>query len=172
MGVEIDLRSRNQKIILHHDPFKSGESFETFLKNYRHSFLILNVKEEGLEEPALELLQRYKIREYFFLDLSFPALMKLVREGIKNVAVRFSEYEPVEAAMALKGKADWLWIDCFDRFPLNHNTCEILRNEFKLCVVSPELQGHPIEQIDLFREQMKHFAIDAICTKYPGKWES
>ena len=35
-GVEIDLRSENKKIYLHHDPFKKGETFEKWIKQFRH----------------------------------------------------------------------------------------------------------------------------------------
>ena len=48
-GVEIDLRSNKSRIYLHHDPFKKGEDFSKWLKFYNHKLLVLNVKEEGLE---------------------------------------------------------------------------------------------------------------------------
>ena len=31
-GVEIDLRSNNKNIYLHHDPYKKGELFEKWIK--------------------------------------------------------------------------------------------------------------------------------------------
>ena len=69
-GVEIDLRSWNDELILHHDAFNNGDSFEYFLSQYNHKTLILNTKSEGLEESILKLLGKYSIEEYFFLDLS------------------------------------------------------------------------------------------------------
>ena len=47
-GVEIDVRSYKNKIILNHEPLRNGEIFENWLKNFNHQFLIVNVKEEGL----------------------------------------------------------------------------------------------------------------------------
>ena len=49
-GIEIDIRSYKNKLILNHEPYLNGEEIENFLKNYNHQFLILNVKEECLEK--------------------------------------------------------------------------------------------------------------------------
>ena len=48
-GVEVDLRDFGEKLVLQHDPFKDGESFEEYLKNYNHGTMILNIKSEGIE---------------------------------------------------------------------------------------------------------------------------
>ena len=66
-GIEIDLRDNlNEEIYISHDPFKSGENFEEFLKHYAHSFIILNIKSERIEYKVLELLKKYNIVNYFF----------------------------------------------------------------------------------------------------------
>lgn len=170
MGVELDLRSEGGKIILQHDPFKSGENFENLLRKYRHGLMILNIKTEGIEENVLKLIKKYKVRRYFFLDLSFPAMMRLIRQGEKNIAVRFSELEPLESCLALKGKIRWVWVDCFTKLPLNQRNYAALKKNFKLCLVSPELQHHPKEKIAGFKKQISKFKIDAVCTKYPELW--
>ena len=69
-GVEIDLRSYNGNVILHHDPMSVGEDFDNWLRYYNHNFLILNVKEEGLETSIIKYLNKYRIENYFFLDQS------------------------------------------------------------------------------------------------------
>ena len=43
-GVEIDVRSFNNKLILSHDPFIHGIEFEDWMNFYNHAFLILNIK--------------------------------------------------------------------------------------------------------------------------------
>jgi len=48
-GIEVDIRSAGDRLIIHHDPFVSGEDFEAWISAYDHGTLILNVKEEGLE---------------------------------------------------------------------------------------------------------------------------
>ena len=42
-GVEVDIRSRDTELIVHHDPFLRGEKFSNWIKEYRHGTLILNV---------------------------------------------------------------------------------------------------------------------------------
>ena len=37
-GVEVDLRSQGQNLILNHDPFCPGESFENYLKAYINGY--------------------------------------------------------------------------------------------------------------------------------------
>jgi hypothetical protein len=35
-GVEVDVRSNNGQLIIHHDPLIPGEYFEAWLKHYQH----------------------------------------------------------------------------------------------------------------------------------------
>ena len=42
-GVEVDLRSNNNNIYLHHDPFKKGELFSKWIKKFNHRLIVLNV---------------------------------------------------------------------------------------------------------------------------------
>lgn len=171
MGVEVDIRYEKDRLILHHDPYVGGEDFENYLKEYNHSFIILNTKSEGLEEKILELLKKYKIKNYFFLDLSFPALIKLAKTGEKNIAVRYSEYEPLEQAMALKNMVSWVWVDCFSKLPLTNNSYNNLKKHFKLCLVSPELQKRSTDRIKEFKLQISNYNIEAVCTKVPELWQ-
>lgn len=169
-GIEIDLRYDVNDIILHHDPFVEGEYFENLLVNFNHRFLILNVKSEGIEERIIELLNKYKIENFFFLDLSLPYLIKYMNKGLSRIAVRFSEYEPIEFVMAFKNKVEWVWIDCFNNLPLNQSNYDLLKQNFKICLVSPELQGHDLNRIEEFKIQLKDMKIDAVCTKRPDLW--
>ena len=174
-GVEIDIRSNGGSLILHHEPFEQGELFEEWIRSYHHGTLILNVKEEGLESLLLKLMNQYKINDFFFLDQSFPFLMKTASMGESRCAVRVSEYENIETVLSLSGMVDWVWVDCFTCFPLSKKEADQLTNSgFKLCLVSPELQGrneraHVIE----FRREVELLGIkgDAVCTKYTDLWD-
>ena len=42
-GIEIDIRDEKNDLILVHDPFKTGEKLDDFLKYYNKSFIILKV---------------------------------------------------------------------------------------------------------------------------------
>lgn len=169
-GIELDIRYHNQDLILHHDAFERGELFENLLKIYNHQLIILNTKSEGMEEKILTLLKKYSINNYFFLDLSLPFLVKYANKGERNIAVRFSEFEPIEFCLAFAGKVNWVWVDCFTHLPLDMTIYKKLKEHFKICLVSPELQGHSVEKIEKFKEIIADMEIDAVCTKNPNLW--
>jgi hypothetical protein len=171
-GVELDLRDRGDRLILQHDPFSDGEDFTDYLHEYRHALMILNIKSERIEGRVLELMQRFGVARYFFLDSSFPMIRTLVRQGERQIAVRYSEFEPLESALALAGQVEWVWIDCFTKMPLDAVSYQRLKRHFKLCGVSPELQGRPVETIADYANQLATFPLDAICTKRPDLWQA
>ena len=43
-GIEIDVRTFNNKIILNHDPLKKGVILNKWIKKFNHKFLIINIK--------------------------------------------------------------------------------------------------------------------------------
>jgi hypothetical protein len=174
-GIEVDIRSNGEQLYIHHDPFLNGENFEDWLASYNHAILILNVKEEGLESRLIALMKKYCVDDYFFLDQSFPFLVRTATKGEKRCAIRVSEFENIETAMTLAGKIDWVWVDCFTRFPLTNEDARRLQVDggFKLCFVSPELQGRTsLDGIKKYREAIKSLGIkgDAVCTKHPDLW--
>ena len=141
-GVEVDIRSQGDRLVIHHDPFQAGESFDAWIAEYEHGTLILNVKEEGLEQRLIACMRDRGIDDWFFLDQSFPFLLKTAATGERRSAVRVSEYESIDTALALAGKVEWAWVDCFTRFPLDRAGWMRLKNAgFRLCLVSPELVG-------------------------------
>ncbi len=160
-GVEIDLRDYKEDIVLQHDPYIIDSNvtiFEDWLKEYNHSLIILNIKSEGIEYKILDLLKKYDIISYFFLDSSIPMIIKLLNKGETNIAIRYSEYEPIKFVDKFRGKCKWLWVDCFTKYPeLNKN----ITNGFNICLVSPALQGRISEKIPL---EIKDKA-NAICDK-------
>ena len=170
-GVEVDIRTRGNQLIMHHDPFQDGEDFENWLEVYQHGILILNVKEEGLEERLIEIMQSKGIKDYFFLDQSFPFLVKWAKAGERRCAVRVSEFESIESALTLAGKVDWVWVDCFTKFPLDNNSFRKISKHFKICLVSPELVGRK-DEIKVIKQQISKMNIDAICTKFPHNWST
>ena len=166
-GVEIDLRDYQDKIILQHDPFKDGEYFEEYLKNYNHGTMILNIKSEGIEPAVLKLIKKYNVRDYFFLDCSFPMINFLSSKGEKNIALRFSEFEGLDTIRLMSQKVDWVWIDCFSKLPITLENYKILKNlNYKLCLVSPELQNQELK-IQLYNQYLQQEGIifDAVCAK-------
>ena len=115
-GVEIDLRSKNKSIILNHDPFLNGEKFTKWIKAFKHKFLVLNVKEEGLENKIISILKKNKISNFFFHDQTFSSLLK--NKNKTKVSLRYSEFESLKNFTFLFKHIKWIWIDHFNKFPL------------------------------------------------------
>ena len=174
-GVEVDIRSNQNKLVISHDPFSDSVDFEEWISFYKHGTLILNVKEEGLEKKLLDIMSKFSINNFFFLDQSFPFLIKTIKKGEKRTAVRFSEYESLATVLSLKGLLNWVWVDWFTRLPLNKkNYLDLKSSNFKICLVSPELQGFGEKECKDLKDYIvkNKFAIDAICTKNYNFWDS
>jgi len=173
-GVEIDVRSYNNKIILNHDPMKSGEFLDNWIRKYNHKFLIINIKEEGLEKYIIKILKNKKIKDFFFLDQSFPFLIKTLNSNETRCAIRFSEYEDIKTINNLKKKINWVWVDHFSKFPLNKSTSDNLKKKkIKICIVSPEIvKKTSVNSLKKLKNsiQKKNIHIDAVCTKNPEIW--
>ena len=179
-GVEIDVRAYSKKLLLNHDPIYNPEKYtelEEYLKNFQHAFIIFNIKEAGIENKVIALAVKYNIPDYFLLDVEFPFIYQATRKyGFKKIAVRFSEAEPVEMALAQKGLVEWVWIDTNTKFPLSPEIYQELKQAgFKLCLVCPERWGRP-EHIDDYIKYMKqnNIVLDAVMTGMPHteKWKT
>ena len=174
LGVEVDIRSNEKNLIISHDPFSDYIIFKDWLSFYNHGTLILNVKENGLEEELLKTMRDFKKDNFFILDQSFPYLIDTIKNGEKRCAVRLSEYESIDTVLSLKGKLNWVWIDFFTKLPLDLEVYKILKkHNFKLCIVSPELQGHTNSKcLDLKNYiNSNEMYFDAVCTKKIKFWE-
>ena len=142
--------------------------------------LVLNLKSEGIEDVCIEAMRTYKIKNWFFLDMSMPYFVnyaeKAFNKRIKyfspdNLAVRFSDKETIEYALSFQNKATWVWVDYFKEFPLNKKNYLLLkRKNFKICLVSPEIQKNSILEPGELFEICSDFQIDAVCTKKPELW--
>ena len=56
--------------------------------------------------------------------------------------------------------------------PLEPAGYNALKRHFKLCLVSPEMQGHGRGAIPVYRQQLKDRGIelDAVCTDHVDDW--
>jgi len=100
----------------------------------------------------------------------------LSKAGEKNISLRFSEYEGLDTILNMKNKVDWVWVDCFTKLPITKENYKILKeNNFKICLVSPELQNQEDKLLD-YKSYLKKndIVFDAICTKSYNiqKWKS
>jgi hypothetical protein len=181
-GVEIDIRGHGSQLLLNHDPIwdaSKHDDLEEYLKIFAErgmAFVILNVKEAGHEQRIIELCAKYGIakEKYFLLDVEFPYLYKAVRKlNIREIAVRYSEAEPIEAAEAqmVDGHPmlDWVWIDTNTRLPLDEEKDgkDIVARlmKFKTALVCPDRWGRP-EDIDSYANEIKQkgLRLDLVMT--------
>lgn len=184
-GCEIDVRYHEDELVLEHDPFghhrRNLATLDEFCRAWQQDGpLILNVKSEGLEQRCIDKMARYGIENWFFLDLSMPYFVRYARatsahsaHGLRpaNLAVRYSEYESIEYALGFSGRVGWVWVDCFERLPLDEAVAErLVTAGFRICVVSPELQGHSLDAIHEAVRTCADLPIEAVCTKHPQLW--
>ena len=172
-GCEIDLRTFNGSLVLSHDILTPGELFSSWIRRYSHKLLILNIKEEGIEDlllPYLPFLQRIN---YFLLDQSFPYLKKHTEYLIS--ALRVSNLESPPPHNTLVTGAHWYWLDNFASTPHTPDFIYSLSNQNKkTCLVSPELHGYPVS---FTQDTIKYYSshniqFHAVCTKFPNLWAS
>lgn len=171
-GCEIDIRAQGSKLILNHDPFRKGDFFEDYLNEYQHGTLVLNIKESGIEEEVLSLVNHYSVKNFFLLDVEFPFIYKSLATKQKNIALRFSFMEPIENIIQFKDNFDWVWVDVYNGLPINDKNVKIL-SYFKTSLVCPSRWGNA-SSIDKIKNQMKNlnFNIDAVMTdlNLVNKW--
>lgn len=189
-GVEVDVRYYQKNIILNHDPFHNKKNnydkLDDFIREYKKKHtgkVILNIKSEGIEKKCIKIMNKNNFTNWFFLDLSMPYFVKyanisnsrkIKNFSSENLAVRFSEFEPIEYAISFSNKAKWVWVDCFKKMPLNKKNYNILKKcKFKICLVAPELQKHKIKETIKFQKILKKnkIKIDAVCTKRADLWK-
>ena len=83
-GIEIDVRSHKDKIILNHEPYKDGDLLINYIENYQNGTLILNIKESGIEEDVLEIVKNSKkVKNFFLLDIEIPYIFQCIKKKKK-----------------------------------------------------------------------------------------
>ncbi len=177
-GCEIDLRTNvTEKGSLHlsHDPWIYGETFDkwlsVFIDRKIQGPIIFNTKEDGLEEHVISLCKTLNFENYFFLDTAAPTQIKFLNSSLcHHFAIRVSRFEGVEYLNQFKGKVSWVWVDCFEGAPMDANILKEIAESFKICLVSPELQKAPKEQISNFKAL--YSLATAVCTKHPELWKN
>ena len=164
-GVEVDLRDEKRGIYVHHDPFKKGILFKDYLKNYKHKFIICNIKSERIEFEVINILKKFSIKNYFFLDSSFPMKVICIKNKIYKQSIRLSKYESFPKTKFFE-KIKWIWLDTFDGFPKDTLIKSLKRKKKKICLVSPELHGMKVNKVKIKNFLKKnHNYIDMVCTR-------
>ncbi|MCK4809717.1 MAG: hypothetical protein KAS99_02120 [Candidatus Omnitrophica bacterium] len=140
-GTELDLRDYCGGLVISHDiPGPNSMDFRDFLGVYSgydpNLYLAINIKADGLQGLLLDLLNEYKVENYFIFDMAVPdALAYLYLQ--MEVFTRESEFE---TKPSFYEQADGVWMDQF-RTPwiMPQRIKYHLDNGKKVCIVSPEL---------------------------------
>lgn len=182
-GVEIDIRHNpaTGKLYLNHDP-GVGDDFEKYIRvaaSKKCPLIILNIKEAGIERTVIDTVVKYKIRDWFLLDVEFPFIFKAAHGGVPHVqgrvAIRYSEAEPIEQALHLAGCFSWVWVDVNTRLPLDKRSFKKLKRAgYKLALVCPERWGRE-QDIPKYIAYMKRntIKVDTVMTsgQHADEWE-
>ena len=166
-GIEIDIRDNGKDLVVVHNPFEKGIRLDKYLKYYNHKIIIANIKSERIEDAVLKKFKKFKIKNFFFLDSSFPKIIDLIDKNISNIALRVSYYEDISIAEKLKNKVDWIWYDTFFGIPNQIKDFKYLKKlNYKICLVCPKLHGIEIKaNSNKFIKLKQSNLIDAVCTK-------
>ena len=82
--------SYKNKIILNHDPLKKGNSLNVWIKKFNHKFLIVNIKEEGLEKHVKKIIEKENIHKY---NVVYPGIkIKLTTLNVNLEIFRVLDY--------------------------------------------------------------------------------
>ena len=95
-----------------------------------------------------------------------------VQINFKKMAIRFSEYEPIEISKKFINKVDWIWIDTYTKLPVNFTNIKTIK-KFKSCIVCPERWGREKDIKKYFYKMRKmNFLPDSVMTskKNSLKW--
>jgi glycerophosphoryl diester phosphodiesterase len=142
-GIETDVRDQAGRLVISHDPPFVGEDLMSFdaLLALRATAeplgpLAINIKADGLHEPVMEALERFRVANYFLFDMAVPDAIGYIRRDA-CVFTRHSEFEPTPAYY---DAAAGVWLDCFERDWITPETIERhLAAGKKVTLVSPEL---------------------------------
>ena len=165
-GIEFDVRDRNNKLVLSHDPNNNGEELNKFIKKIKNQILFINVKSYGLLKKIIPIVKK---KNYFFLDLSFSEINFLIEKKMtKRVVMRFSIYENFDLKKKYFKNIKWIWFDLFKNYYISKKQYSyIKKHKKKICLVSPELLGKSKNDVKKFINYLNKNKIiaDAVCTK-------
>jgi hypothetical protein len=169
-GVEIDVRDHNQNIVLSHGyPATDSPKLIDYLEKLsRNSLIAINVKSCEIEYDLLRILTDVNHKKYFVFDFSIPYLFKATELNLR-CAFRVSEYEKETYT-----SCEWVWVDCFHDIWYDVNYIDSLKNSgYHIAIVSPELHKRigTDNEIRKIRDIISTNLVDAICTKFPEKWQ-
>lgn len=175
-GTETDIRDYKGELVISHDIadekcISVKEMFEIYNKYDNSLLLALNIKADGLQVKLKELLEEYKITNYFVFDMSVPDGLGYLKQNIKAFT-RESEYEKIPS---FYDEACGIWLDEFQGHWITKEVIEKhIKNNKQICIVSPDLhkreykkEWQHYKEIEIEIEKELGIKNLMICTDYP-----
>jgi glycerophosphoryl diester phosphodiesterase len=171
-GTETDIRDYKGELFISHDiADENCISVKEMLEIYnRYDYtlpLALNIKADGLQVKLKELLEEYKIENYFVFDMSVPDTFGYLKQNIKAFT-RESEYEKIPS---FYDEACGIWLDEFQGHWITKETIKKhIENNKQICIVSPDLHKREYQkEWQHYKEIEEELGVDnlMICTDYP-----
>ena len=171
-GTETDIRDYKGELVISHDIadekcISVKEMFEIYNKYDNTLPLALNIKADGLQVKLNELLEEYKIENYFVFDMSVPDGLGYLKQNMKAFT-RESEYEKLPS---FYDEAYGIWLDEFQGHWITKEVIEKhIKNNKQICIVSPDLHKREYKnEWQHYKDIEKELSIDnlMICTDYP-----
>ena len=171
-GTETDIRDYKGELVISHDIADANsilvkDIFEIYNKYDNTLLLALNIKADGLQVKLKELLEEYKIENYFVFDMSVPDGLGYLKHKIKTFT-RESEYEKFPS---FYDEACGVWLDEFQGHWINKEVIEKhIKNNKQICIVSPDLHKREYEkEWQHYKKIEKELGVNnmMICTDFP-----
>ena len=171
-GTETDIRDYKGELVISHDIADANsilvkDIFEIYNKYDNTLPLALNIKADGLQVKLKELLEEYKIENYFVFDMSVPDGLGYLKHKIKAFT-RESEYEKFPS---FYDEACGVWLDEFQGHWINKEVIEKhIKNNKQICIVSPDLHKREYEkEWQHYKTIEKELGVNnmMICTDFP-----
>ena len=121
---------------------------------------------------VIKKVKQAKINSYFLLDVEYPFIFKSIKKKQRNIAIRFSEIEPISNAKILHKYFNWIWIDTITKLPVDKDNLKIIK-KYNSCLVCPERWGRSKEIKSYWKKLIKlKFIPNAVMTseKYANRW--
>lgn len=173
-GIETDFRDLDGSLVVSHDPAKASNfidasMFFALVKDYKNEGrLALNIKADGLQDLLQSEIKKdhyFELKSFAF-DMSIPDAVIYAKKQIPFYG-RISDIEP---DLTLKKHIRGVWVDNFfgqyDQIGISH---KLLKEGYRVCLVSPELHGRDHSETWSSIKSMKLCESPSfeLCTDFP-----
>lgn len=143
-GIETDIRDYKGELVVSHNIAEASspklrELFEMYHASKCSEWMALNIKADGLQPLLQELLEEFRIENYFLFDMSIPEMVVNKRQNLKF----YTRHSDIENECVLYDDALGVWLDSFytKDWPDKEIISSHLKNKKSVCIISPEIHG-------------------------------